>query len=256
MLLFVVYLFLIGNALVDTVVNALDECWSIIEAVGDFIDVVDSTDNSRRRSDKEDEFAGKVEKKLETCGGIIEAVDAFRDNLQLQQYGLMNLTGLEKEYLDDILNYASKKMGTILYVASDDGDAASDFHTACDSKGPTIVIAETTTGAVFGGYTDVSWTSGSGYKSSSTSFIFQLRPQLKQYKIKTTSYAVRHDATYGPTFGNGFDFTIRSGAMSNMDSYVNSGSGYIFPKNPSYELNNGVKNFKLKEYFVAEAINL
>jgi len=63
----------------------------------------------------------------------------------------------------------------LLYRASRDGWEAKDFHDKCDGKGGTVVVVKSDEGYVFGGYTDVSWTSGLGFRSSSESFLFSLK---------------------------------------------------------------------------------
>ena len=42
--------------------------------------------------------------------------------------------------------------------AKTDGWAASTFHSNCDGKGPTVTIIQVAS-YIFGGYTDVSWSS-------------------------------------------------------------------------------------------------
>lgn len=154
--------------------------------------------------------------------------------------------------MKNLLRKVNKKMGKILYVASVDGDATSKFHSLCDDQGPTIVVAETTAGVILGGFNDASWHSKSIWRSSSTSFLFQIRPAMKAFGIKSKSYAVYNHPNYGPTFGAGHDLCIFSNAMSNTNSYVNAHS-YVASK---YELNNGVRSFRLKDYVVLKAVSL
>jgi len=262
MLLFALWLFLFSkasdsdDALVVGVENTLDECSAIAEAVGDFLDVVEVKDDLRRRAeDKDGNLATDVEKKMEICASILGAVDAFRSHHLLQD---LFFEFSEMNFLNNLLWAVSKKMGGVLYKASRDGDSASEFHSACDNKGPTVVIVQTTSGAIFGGYTDVSWTSSNTYVSSTTSFLFQLRPYMKQHVLikAQEGNAVYHKSDYGPTFGSGHDFNIKSGSMSSTTSFTNAGYGYTFSKYPSYELNDGEKNFKVKDYVVAKAIAL
>ncbi|KAF2075729.1 hypothetical protein CYY_002972 [Polysphondylium violaceum] len=66
--------------------------------------------------------------------------------------------------------------------------SASSFHSACDGKGATITLIETTDGCVFGGYNSQSWNSNG--KCSKGSFVFGY-------------------STYGPSFGNGSGCDIR-----------------------------------------------
>ena len=46
--------------------------------------------------------------------------------------------------------------------AKTDGWEASTFHSNCDEKGPTVTIIQVDK-YIFGGYTDVSWSSPSKY---------------------------------------------------------------------------------------------
>jgi len=248
------------DALVKGVESTLGECSDIVQAVGDFLSILETSDENRRRDEKEDTLAVAVTKKMKTCGKLIEAVDTFRQKSFFPySRGYIKLRWSEVRFLNQQLKLASKKMGETLFVASKDGDTASKFHAACDKKGPTIVIVETTTGNVFGGYTDLSWGTSSGaYVKSSNTFIFRLRPTTKRYDVKEgkEGYAIYTKTSYGPTFGGGHDFYIVSSALSSTSSYTNGGHSYVFPSYPNYQLNDGVKNFKVKDYAVVQVLDL
>ena len=47
----------------------------------------------------------------------------------------------------------------LIYRASKDGFSADSFHSRVDNKGPTLIICKAENGRIFGGYTDISWTS-------------------------------------------------------------------------------------------------
>jgi len=248
------------EALVKAVENTLGECSDIVEAVGDFLAVFETEDDNRRRDEKDESLAEGVAKKLKTCGKVIEAVDTFREKRFFPfSRGHIKLQWSELRFLNQELKSVSKKISETLFIASKDGDAASKFHGACDKKGPTIVIVETTTGNVFGGYTDLSWGTSSGaYVKSSNTFLFRLRPTTKRYDIKEgrEGYAIYTNSGYGPTFGGGHDFYIVSSALSSTSSYTNGGHSYVFPSYPNYQLNDGKKNFKVKDYVVVQVVDL
>merc|ERR1719320_887610 len=65
----------------------------------------------------------------------------------------IDLTMSEVTFINEQLRLESKELGDMIYRASVHGDLASDFHSYCDGKGPTVVIVETDYGNVFGGYT-------------------------------------------------------------------------------------------------------
>jgi len=160
----------------------------------------------------------------------------------------------EVRYLNQLLNLVRQKMGEVLYEAAQDGDSASRFHSLCDSKGATVVIILTSTGNVFGGYSSTDWTSTSGYGTSSTAFLFRLRPAnpwIKRYDLKSAGNSIYRHASYGPRFGSG-DIYLQSNALTSHNNYV-SGSFYSVS---GYELNNGVRTFKVQDYAVVKAIPL
>jgi BTB/POZ domain-containing protein KCTD9 len=63
----------------------------------------------------------------------------------------------------------------LIYKATRDGFKAGDFHSRCDSKGPTICVIKSEHGKTFGGYKKLSWkSSGGSITGEGKSFIFQL----------------------------------------------------------------------------------
>jgi len=122
--------------------------------------------------------------------------------------------------------------------AKTDGWAASTFHRQCDAKGPTVTIIKVNN-YIFGGYTDVSWSSYGRYASSSKSFIYSLY-NINGYapvKLKIMSgynqFAIYRSSSYGPTFGRG-DIYISNYAGSSKQSHTNCGDTYSLP--PGYSL--------------------
>lgn len=237
---------------ISLVEDTLGECSAIVKAVGGFVHVYETENDIRRRSTR------WVKSKLDTCASIADAVDTFREDYIPWTSGLVGLRLSEVRFLTKLLKEVSKAIGPVLYIASRDGDATAKFHSACDNQGPTVVIVETTTGAVFGGYTGLDWSSVGSYGSSGTSFLFRMRPAKAHYVIKKSKVgnAIYRHSSYGPTFGGGHDMYIASGALSNSKSYTNGGHGYKFPTHPNYQLADGSKHFQVKEYVVLKAVAL
>ena len=61
-------------------------------------------------------------------------------------------------YLDPVLINKERSRFVRCWHAKTDGWAASTFHINCDGRGPTVTIIKVNS-YIFGGYTDVSWTS-------------------------------------------------------------------------------------------------
>jgi len=239
--------------LVADVGDTLAECLDILDSVGNYVGQVESLNDQRRRAEQEDGNVG-TRVKLGACVSILSAVDTYRDNHSKLLYLQSFIPWQEMEILNDFLKPASKKVGEILYVATRDGDHANDFHNACDDKGPTVVIVESERGAVFGGYNNLDWKGSARWLSSSTSFLFQLRPTAMKFPIRSGSEnrAIRIHPSFGPVFGAGHDLRIQSGALSSSSTYVTSSS---YSSN-GYDLSDGEYQFKIKEYVVLKATSL
>ncbi|XP_067017564.1 uncharacterized protein [Acropora muricata] len=169
--------------------------------------------------------------------------------LEIQKAALISssiLGSLDIKYIDKlnsflapVLRSSSRSRFVRCWRAKTDGWAASTFHSNCDGKGPTVTIIQVGS-YIFGGYTDVSWSSPSSCSSasSSKSFIYSLyningfSPVKLQIKSGRQSYAIYRCSSYGPAFGGGGDLDISNNAVSNRDSYTSCGHTYHLP--PGY----------------------
>jgi len=244
------------GALVMSVETALEECSDLLNVMGNWVG--ERLHDTRRRA--EDDFTEQLEGKLDTCDAIFEVADTFRavsEGFVRPAYGTISVHISESFFLKAILSHVSKKIGEVLYIASRDGDLATDFHSACDDQGPTIVICETTTGFIFGGYAAKSWESINDYVVADTSFLFGVRPTLKKYdavESEGSIEAILYDRPdYGPTFGRGHDLHIPSGALGNI---ISSTNGRNYMERNSRVLNDGQFSFYLTDYVVLQAIDL
>jgi len=237
--------------LVVDVSKTFDDCLEIAGDVEDYLSDVQALSNVRRRHQD-----GGHALQLWACVSMLKAMDQYRDNHSRFSVAQGLVHWKEREFLNQYLKPLSKRVGKFpIYVASMDGDDSTDFHDKCDGKGPTVVIVETTTGNVFGGYTRASWNGGSSdYKRAPTSFLFQLRPRFSHFAMRKSDdpAATYHRSNYGPVFGGGHDLYIGSGALSNSHSNVN---GHTYKANGN-TLNDGTGNFQVKDYVVFQAIDL
>jgi len=238
--------------LLSQVEDTFSDCLGITHAIVAFND---GFFENRRRVDG---VATDVEETLKVCDAMMKVANTFYRNQGIWSKGIFGvLQQSEISFVTDLLEGVGKKIGEALFVASVDGDAASKFHSLCDDQGATLVVVETTSGVIFGGYTDMSWSpnQGQSYVESTTVFLFQVRPAMIKFGIEHTQYAIFQDATGGPSFGRGHDLDISSGAMSNTASSV-YGSSYAYTTSNKYELNNGERYFQVKDYVVLKAVSL
>mmetsp|Transcript_52579 Transcript_52579/g.83738 ORF Transcript_52579/g.83738 Transcript_52579/m.83738 type:complete len:750 (-) Transcript_52579:96-2345(-) len=164
------------------------------------------------------------------------------------------LKSKEFGYFSKILPKKLKnKRFKLIFRASKDGFAASQFHAKCDNKGPTITIVQSTANHVFGGYANVAWsTASSNYVNDPKAWIFLLRSTRgnvpQKWNVTNAGNAVYHNISYGPTFGGGFDFYLCNNCNTTNSSYSNLGHSYAAPKDQNMLA--GSYNFMVKEFEV------
>ena len=67
-------------------------------------------------------------------------------------------TQKQKDFVKSMIpNLNDKTSIKLIHRGSTDGGTPTDFHRNCDNKGPTIILAKSLEGRVFGGYTSVAW---------------------------------------------------------------------------------------------------
>eukprot|EP01084_Bolivina_argentea_P030188 55974_1 len=106
----------------------------------------------------------------------------------------------------------------LLFRASENGFKAKDFHNQCDNYGSTITIIKSNFGNIFGGYTNIPWTSAwteLSHYADPNSFLFLIRANKEKnqnncpliFEIKhghaKSDKIVFHDTGCGPIFGGG-----------------------------------------------------
>jgi len=94
----------------------------------------------------------------------------------------------------------------LLYRLTRDGAQSAALRARCDSKGETFLVAKSTQGHLFGGYSSTSWTSTA--VADAKSFLFTLTNPCRiaptQYRLSNSGSAAQasHDQL---TFGSGAD---------------------------------------------------
>ena len=92
----------------------------------------------------------------------------------------------------------------LLYNGKRDGFDISTFHSKCNNKGPTLIVAKLENGRRFGGFASESWEKNSGGKIDNNAFLFSLDNKIK-YGIKkkgtTTIYGQPNSSIlFGPSW--------------------------------------------------------
>ena len=126
---------------------------------------------------------------------MIEALTArpFQDSVILSSDQCRTLMTWFKE--TGAIRDITMASGRLLYRASRDGWTASDFHSCCDNKGPTLTVIRSEN-YIFGGYTEQEWTGKAKPLSLKTRFtleeIFPDSSTLESVRIHRPVYAERY----------------------------------------------------------------
>ena len=198
-----------------------------------------------------EKFEQYYEEKLKNLENIINfKMKEYTNDIIFEKSTIIQ-NNFERKLLESFIkeNDKTKKdiYPVLLYKATVDGDDCKEFHKKCDFMGATITIVKSETGRRFGGYTSVSWDKSlANYCDKGINFLFSLDTR-KYYKNTSGSYQTYHDSDRGPCFGSSHDLYICTGCLNNQSSHTIKS---CFEMTSSYELNGGIKNFKVLDYEV------
>ena len=166
----------------------------------------------------------------------------------------------KKEKIIFILKEIEKAIGSfnnikLIYRATRDGDSIENFHSKCDNIRNTLMIVETTTGYIFGGFTSVGWNNNKGkciYDNKAFCFSLNLN---KIYNIINPNCALYNQSGNGsPSFGfSPYIFLLYNKFLSSNSNLVEKMVQYKGESHPC-EINGGNRVFQVKELEVFQII--
>jgi len=165
------------------------------------------------------------------------------------------LLGNHYELLTEWLE--GRKIGSILYRASEFGFSGTEFHSKCDNQGPTLVLIRAT-GYLFGGFAASPWSSTTGVVNNPKSFLFTLTNphniKPTKFTCKNPIYAQGNNPLGGPAFGGG-DIYISPQSHSDSTSCTNFPTSYNDTTGKGDKLFTGAKSFKTQDIEVFKVID-
>ncbi|KAJ5080616.1 pep-cterm sorting domain-containing protein [Anaeramoeba ignava] len=192
------------------------------------------------------ELSQFIQKETEDPKSLIFKERYKFDSEIIQEKGYVNKL---KKWINDNRFFFKMKKG---FSAKKDGFDCKKWHDICDNKGKTLVIIKTKDNFIFGGFTQIGFTTDKskwredshyfedGWITDPNSFIFSLRNdkndrKSEKFSIKQTqdNFAVYYNySNKGPTFGKGNDFILNSNLQH---GYSNFGYTYNLPKGFDYD---------------------
>ena len=100
----------------------------------------------------------QVEQSLPFLSFSVIRIGGLNNSVILTSLDYNKYTGKLLSYLEPVFLSLERSRFVKCWHAKTDGWAASTFHSNCDGRGPTVTIIKVND-SIFGGYTDVSWSS-------------------------------------------------------------------------------------------------
>ena len=174
---------------------------------------------------------------------------------------LINMMVKKLSKNDETITNSNIRFNLLYRMSRDakDGNDTDSFHKICDDKGPTLIIIQSKEfNHVFGGYSNISWSSRGGYKSDPLAFLFLVRSQFDHspqiFEAENGGHnALFHHENYGFNFGGG---ALIHYTYDGKDAYCARGSNAYHKKSNElcggnqFERQPGVHPFNLEEYEV------
>ena len=152
---------------------------------------------------------------------------------------------------------AQKLTFKLLYRATRDGDSEDQLHSKCDNMNNTLVIIKTKENNIFGGFTTALLNCINGYNFDDYAFLFSINNN-KIYNLKShRNYASGCHKGSCLYFGNTefmSELCLSNKFLSNYNSYTYNGMVYFDKNDPPFILNNGMRNFLVKECEIYQVI--
>ena len=143
---------------------------------------------------------------------------------------------------DKSFNFSEIKL---LYRGSRDGDRTKTCHQLCDNKQNVLIIIQSDTGYIFGGYSKIGFKTNdkNEYKIDNNCFLFSFDLKKVYPAIKDKKVICHIGSNYGLCFSSSLAFY--DNFMNNRDNYVDCMK--LFNGLDNLEMNGGNSHFKCKE---------
>ena len=215
--------------------SLINDCLNIEKEINT-IDII--KENINKYKDSKNLDIGFTSNKKEDINDLIEIIKNFGKIVKYNG-GLKEISTIINDDINKqnyIINWIKGKINKdffqfkLLFRMDEKNTKSEEFHKACDNKGPTLVLIQTKTKRIFGGFTPLDWgKTGGGIKDESNqTFIFSLDLCKKYDIIKINEQAINR-SNDGPKFGD-CDIKIESN-MKNGVSFANNNCNFLSGNN-------------------------
>jgi len=152
----------------------------------------------------------------------------------LLKSSILKENSILKNKLMFLCEFPVEQKWILIYRGSYDGFEAAKFHHECDNTPNTLTIIKSTSGNIFGGYTEKPWSNIGDCIADPNAFIFSLtNKENRPLKIKCSqNNGIQRFHKQGPSFGGAqgdSDLVISDNSNKNKESYSFLGHYFIHP---------------------------
>ena len=162
----------------------------------------------------------------------------------------------EIDFILSRFKYFNQKISLdLLFKATRDGQKSSDFHKKCDGKTHQLIFIQTQNGVIFGGYTKEGFNSRNISIIDNAAFVFSFSKK-KIYNVMYNTSAIYDANGYGQCFSgsNWFTIYIFNEILKDKSNTCLIFDSHFIGFTSDYELNNGEKDFLIKEIEVYQIL--
>jgi hypothetical protein len=132
--------------------------------------------------------------------------------------------------LNPSLGFQVEQMWKLIYRGSVDGFGAADFHRKCDGVANTLTVIKSSSGNIFGGYTNAAWDTSNSWKGDSGAFIFSFKDKMYlRLNVRRTGFSIYCTPSVLALFGGRNDILISDQCNKSTNSFSNLGHTYELP---------------------------
>ena len=193
----------------NKIISLINECLTIENNIDEINKINDSINKYNNYTninivfypkEEDDIQISKIINDIKIFGNIYKSNDLFEGSSIIAN-------DINKHYI--LINWIKEEVNKksinsrLIFKMSTHGYNCEDFHKYCDNKNPTLVLIQTTTNRIFGGFTPLKWNGDEKpLDPNNQTFIFSLDLNKKYKMVNTNKQAIKASKEFGPDFGN------------------------------------------------------
>ena len=193
----------------NKIISLINECLTIENSIDEINKINDSINKCNNLTNIDIVFIPKEEndtqinniiQNINNFGHVFKSNDLFINSSIINN--VLNKQNILANWIKEAVNKTNIN-SKLIFKMSIHGDKSEDFHKYCDNQGPTLILIQTTTNKIFGGFTPLNWKNEEKpLDPKNHTFIFSLDLNKKYKMVNPNKQAIKTSKDFGPNFGN------------------------------------------------------